>query len=88
MTLRLPRRVRVHGTLRLAGAPATDEHGVWWTIKTGGRGEWTQCGKDGTYEMFLSPGAYVVWATDAEGNWSLTEVTVPDTDELRLDIER
>ncbi|MHC5010590.1 MAG: MSCRAMM family protein [Planctomycetota bacterium] len=88
VAIRLPRRTTVKGILRIDGSPADPELGVWVVPTVGWRGKFERCDGDGHFEFQLAPGAYVFWAPNGEGDWTNTPITVPETAEFQLELDR
>lgn len=88
VTLRLPRRVRFRGHLRVAGAPPVRSRGVWITIPEGIWQHWVECDENGYFETELESGKYNVWASGSKGDWSRDEIDIPDQATFTQDVKR
>jgi hypothetical protein len=88
VTLPQPTRVRVTGTVRVAGGPA--EPGRWIIIASTDH-QWSRNARvdeQGGYQVDLEPGTYQIWFPTAQGQWLQSDVEVPDARDFRYDIER
>ncbi len=87
VTLRLPRRVKIRGHLRVAGAPPTRTTGFWLGLHEGG-GDWIECDGEGYYEREIEAGAYVLWMPDSKGSWKVDQIEIPNVATHTMDVER
>ena len=87
VTLRMPRRVEVKGSLKVLGQVHPSVNGVWMAAKPGPGGTWISCDKHGRFTHKLEPGLYDAWMRHSDGDWHAIEVEVPDTPTFTMDLD-
>jgi hypothetical protein len=86
VTVRLPRRVRFHGVIRVPSGVDWQAQGLWFqSPEPEGIGMWVSCNDRGEFDHPVEPGTYVVWRRISEDDWGNQTVVIPDAAEHRME---